>query len=382
MRKFSLFFLIFFFIFSFLSHAELLEITEIDKENNPNFIELYRIKIENIEKGDILVSSDQGGNWQNIGKVQIPVTEVNPKGFSASRFGEIGKITAVAVNAIHIKTGQDLKNNRGVIFSLLPANIDLKNRSYNHRPSSLQTNISPQEGIFGGKWTPIVGNPVYLEQKNGSLKFIPPHYVPKLRDKLVILVLRPEPYPKEIVFENKFGGKIIIYYPNGRKKVIGQVLKPVQGVGRFIGSQYSGLSRIRANHSGVIDISTSLGQGKVGGFQIIPAEHGMDPEMYKARTSTQWMVVGPLSPGNIALDGLAPLFAYFILPRYAKADLQHPDWQKNLLKRTLVQAKKGSDSKWDTLPAFNFDPDKPLPPAANTALKDITEIKIIFPVLD
>jgi hypothetical protein len=40
---------------------------------------------------------------------------------------------------------------------------------------------------------------------------------------------------------------------------------------------------------------------------------------------------------------------------------------------------KGNEA-WQTLPSFSYDPEKPLPGEADTALKDVTEIKIIFPL--
>jgi len=89
-------------------------------------------------------------------------------------------------------------------------------------------------------------------------------------------------YPSEIEFENRFGGFVTLKYPNGESKVVAQVLKPVEGVGRFGGSLYGNTGRIRANHTGVICIITSP-HGQVGGFQILPDNHGMSPEMFNAR---------------------------------------------------------------------------------------------------
>ncbi len=350
-------------------------------ETQPKVRELYRIKIENVAHGNIYASADQGVSWIFIGQVTKPVTDTNPKGFSASRFGEIGKVIATAVNAVHIKTGQSLSENAGTVFSLLPENVDVKGRSYFDEPSSLFTDIAPQSGLFGGPYTPLVGSPVYLENPDGTIKSIPPQYKPKMKDTLVILVLLPDPYPEEIFFENRFGGRIVLIYPDRTARTVGKVLKPVQGVGRFIGTQYSGLSRVRANHSGVIDISTSIGDGRVGGFQIIPAEHAMDPEMEKARTSTQWMVVGPLEEDAPGLDGMAPLFAYFIMPSYSGTDLKDLSWKDKLLTRTLVQVKMKKERVWKTLPSFNYDPDAPLPEEANMALKDVTAIRILLPKL-
>ena len=56
---------------------------------------------------------------------------------------------------------------------------------------------------------------------------MPDKYTPKLGDSWVIQIRRPAKYPREIIFENRFGGLITIRYPNEKPRVIGTVLRPV-----------------------------------------------------------------------------------------------------------------------------------------------------------
>jgi len=161
--------------------------------------------------------------------------------------------------------------------------------------------------------------------------------------------------------------------------LIGEVFKRVWGIGRFEGGQYGDVGRIRANHPGVIDISTSiLGHG--GGFQIIPDEHGNSPEMTNAVLKTQWMVVGPPDVTDPSLKGTAPLFSYFIQPEYRDESYQNETWRENLLNRFLVDVKIKGKNKWRPMPVLTLDLRRPLPKWADTALQNVSEIRILFPI--
>jgi len=58
--------------------------------------------------------------------------------------------------------------------------------------------------------------------------------------------------------------KTFALHAGGGREFLGLVLKPVFGVGRLEGTKWAG--RIRANHPGVICVSTSR-EGKVGDFK-------------------------------------------------------------------------------------------------------------------
>jgi len=357
--------------------------TPIDHENNPRFEEAFRIKIWNLPGGTIEVSSDEGVTYAPLGKVIYPTEKTNPESYAASRWVPDGVVAATAVNAIHIKTATGTEDGNGVIFSILPKEFLRKPKgykSYLSPDSSIYTDISAGEGIFGGEYAPFVGNDVMVSSPAQPVVSMPRGYVPKVGDKIYILVDRPVDFPKEIDFENRFGGPITIKYFSGAEIVIGQVLRPVVGVGRFDGTKYASAGRIRADHAGVIDVSTSP-LGRIGGFQIVPSRHGS--EMKSVRELTQWMVIGPLEDGDQALEGKAPFFKYFIKPAYGANDLEGEDWSEKLLNRFLVEVKLKGNDKWQPMPVWEFDDyylTGELPAWANNALSNVTYFRILFPI--
>ena len=346
----------------------------------PETVEVCRVRIVNQVGGEIAVSQDAGKTWERIGSVTQPAQNVDRKAYTAAKWAKIGTVAATAVNAIHIKTDQNAEEDRGVVFSLLPKEFgqQVGAPSYVSLPSSIITDLPAGTEIFGGRFSPFVGSPVMLE-KEDTLSPIPAGYMPAVGDRLVIIAQQPKSYPCSMVFENRFAGLITLANCDGTTRLIGQVLKPVAGVGRFSGALYTGIGRIRANHSGVIDVSVSP-LGSIGGFQIIPSGHAMSPEMVKARTSTQWMVVGPVCVTDQSFEGLAPLFFGYLRPVYDTADLYADDWEARMLSRFLVEA-KSDDGDWGPVPVFELDPNmnKPLPDWANSALEKVSAFRILFP---
>lgn len=366
MRRFFLFFL----FFAFFSAAAF----AIDSQ------EICRVRVENRTDGEIAVSFNRGLSWEAIGKVLRPAEKVNKDGFAAARWVEEGVVAGTAVNAIHVKTGA--RDKERSVFSLLPLELGKIARSYRSfysASSSIYTNVTVGEGIFGGPYTPFVGNRVKRVAPSGELVSLRSNYVPKAGDVLYILVERPVDYPKEIVFENSFGGKILQTGVDGETKVIGTVLRPVLGIGRFDGSFLAGPGRIRANHPGVIDVAVAP-LGSLGGFQIVPAAHGDD--LAYVREKTQWMVVGPANVEDNMLEGMPPLFRYFIRPSYNANDIYRQDWHDRFLRRFLVEVKYEGKGNWQAMPIFALQRDVALPGWANTALKNVTHFRILFPAVN
>ena len=361
-------------------------------ENTVAKIEIARVRIHNIKDGVIEGSRDEGKSWQELGHVLQPTIKVNPRGYTAARYGPAGTVVATAVNAIHLKSGQNEKENRGVIWTLSPAGNTASGKT------SLQSEVSPGSSVFtdipggrvlfGGPYAPFVGNPILLDNdRDNVLAPLPKDYVPKLGDSWVIKIERPRKYPQWIVFENRFGGLITIKYRGEDAKPIGTVLRPVLGVGRFVGSYFTERGRLRANHNGVIDVGlappeTTGTVGRVGSFQIVPANHAMSPETHYIREQTQWMVVGPLNALDPSWEGTAPLFSGFLRPRYDPADMQG-DWTEDVAGRFYFDGKfvqkDQSISDWKPLPYLYLDPKKPLPTWAATALASMTHLRIVFP---
>jgi hypothetical protein len=359
-----------------------LAVSPLDNENSPQFAEQYRLKIWNSPGGTIEVSSDKGKNWRQVGSVIYPTERTNSDSYAAAAWVPNGNVAATAVNAIHLKISAEA-DGRGVVFSLLPREMLVKPlgyKSYFNSTSSIYTDIPAGTAIFGGGLAPYVGNIILLSRPGYAVVPWPVGYRPLINDKIYILVDKPVDYPKEIVFENKKGGAVTITYFNGVEREVGRVVKPVSGVGRFEGSLYAGPGRIRANHAGVIDVATSR-LGEIGGFQIVPAQHAAN--MKYPLSGSQWLVIGPLDASGEAFEGRAPFFKSFIQPSYAAGDLAATDWEDKLLDRFLVEVMLRGSDKWQPIPIWEYNEfylTGPVPGWANSALRDVTKIRILFPI--
>jgi hypothetical protein len=345
--------------------------------------EILRLCVVNDANGEISASRDAGLTWQTIGHVLRYTTQVSRKGYTASKWVAPGHVAATAVNAIHITVGYNAEDDRGVVFSILPREMLTASSTYSSflsLDSSVYTDIPAGQGLFGGGGAPLVGNVIY-RRVGDELIPIEDGYVPARGDVLVIVVERPARYPIAAEFDNRAGGSVTFVYADGSQYLLGWVVKPVSGVGRFLGALYTGVGRIRANHAGVVDISTSP-VGDLGAFQIIPFGHSISPEMGNAWRLTQWMVIGPLREGASLWDGITPLFAGHIRPDYLLDDLYRSDWRERLLSRFVAEVDTGSG--WQPIPALRLSPDPnvPLPKWADSALADVKKLRILFPLAE
>jgi hypothetical protein len=343
--------------------------------------ETWYIEIDNEIDGEIRISAPDFSGV--VGHVLAPVANFNKEGFTASGWAESGSCTASAVNAIHLKVKHNYETGRATIFSLVPiefTTFDPKTyKSYYNQSSTLFTDITAGSEIFGGRWAPLVGSPIETLQADGSWQQISEKYVPAVGDRMRLVVSRRVYNPEWIEFENGFGGIIWIKELGMDPYPIGQVLKPVAGVGRFLGTQYAERGRIRAAHPGVIDISTSP-YDVIGGFQIIPRDHAMSPEMTFARVKSQWMVVGPLWALDPSWEGLPPLFTDYLYPAFTPAFNDDGSVNEEVqgaavfLDRFTVRARYSDSANPDQYELLqemvNLDHD---------ALKNMTHLRIYFP---
>ncbi len=342
---------------------------EIAPEQAPTLRPLFTLRIENRADGAIEALTPDGER-HTLGRVLAPCANVNPEGYTASKWADANSVCGTAANAIHIHVANSEETGKGVVFSLIPLELAAAPadwQSFRNEEASIVTDIPAGTGIFGGGWSPFSGSPLELEGRGAP----PEGYAPAVGDVLLIRVEEPTPYPSQLQFENRFGGLIRLIDARGDERVIGQVLRPVVGIGRFEGSVYAGRGRIRAAHPGVICVSTCA-LGELGGFQIIPANHAMSPEMVYAREKTQWMVVGPVSALDPSWEGVAPLFRGYIRPVQGEAD-DLADY----LGRFLVECRMdGGD--WQPLPEASSPRDE-LPEECGWALRGVTHIRILFP---
>lgn len=316
-----------------------------------------RVRIENREQGEIAVSTDRGETWTPIGRVLRPndghTQETDDDGFTAADWAPSGAVAATAVNALHIKVRQGTRH--AVLFTIQPRELLCKTpeevKSYFSSPTSMFTDIPAGSLLFGPEYAPRLGNPVYVIRDGVSFR-LPKGYKPRLGDILVVPSIRPNPCLKELRFVNRLGGLVFAAYSDGSANCIGCVAKPVGATGRFGGSQYAGRGEVRANHPGVLCISTSK-CGDIGGFQIIPDVHAGEPNLkYVWGNISAWMIVKPLLPDRPMLEGRSPMFGSHIRPRTG---------------RCLVRIDGGA---WELVPR--------LVGLVKDGLRNVTEIRLMF----
>lgn len=292
-----------------------------------------------------------------IGKVLAIPEATRWPSFTASSWGSEGTVTATAVNAIHILIS--VEKGRGRTVSILPSETIAPAAGPG---AAIVTDIRAGRSVFGA-WAPAVGSAVEVINTDGGKT--PLDHQPQLGETLRISMV-PLENPYFIEIENRPGGRVMAWGLYG-SRLIARVIRPMAGSGRFGGTLYQETGRVRANHPGVIDISTSP-EGLVGGFQIIPLEHAFSEEMQGSWKMTQWMIVGP-EPGSASLKGNRPMFSGGLLPGPAKGEKLWDIWSTYGRKSLALVRIDGG--QWVRMPEATGRQDH--------ALKGVTHLRIYFP---
>ncbi|MBC7328675.1 hypothetical protein H5T87_11290 [bacterium] len=262
--------------------------------------DLYWISLENKQDGMIKVSLNQGLSWVTIGKVLKP-GHGSVKGFLASKWGKRGTVVAASSYAIHIKVSES------EVISILSKEMESLPKDFGGQQpgdAGILTDIRAGTLLFKDL-APLVGSKVCLRESS-ALKELPDSFSLQGGEELYIIV-EPREFPQGIVIENKMGGNVYLI-KEGKRQVVGKVEKPLTGIGRFDGTEFTGIGRINTVHPGAITVSTVPAGAKSfdinlsGGFQIVPIENAK--EGYFA-SSPPYLIVSPLE-GEIA--GSYPLF--------------------------------------------------------------------------
>lgn len=320
-----------------------------------DFIELRVPCVKNSE----VTATLPGGERVSLGKVIMTPSKTNWPAYTASKWSEPSTVCATAVNAIHILL--NVEEGRGRIISLVP--------SVTIAPAAVAgaffaIDAPAGTGIFGG-FAPLTGSRVAIEHDGVEA---PLSDTPKDGDILIIRTRLPE-NPKIFMLdiENRPGGRVIAHGVGG-SKVIARVVRKVSGIGRFEGTKFQSVGRLRASHSGVIDISTSK-RGDIGGIQIMPLKHALiSKEMINAWLLTQWLIVSPL-PDMPDLEGREPLFKNSFVPGTQLGDKLPDVWSQYGRKSLILCRRDGGE--WERLPATSGRVDD--------ALRDVTHLRIYFP---
>lgn len=353
--------------------------TQVAAENDPTMTQLYRIYIENFSGGKV-TKVDNSGVHTVVGSVLRPATLVKDAsdGFWASHYekawdGTHGAVTAAGVNAIHLRVGPESAYDPLDPYAWKPklVSVGIK-EDYDYAggvysDAMIYTDIPGGSAIFGGWTAPFVGSPVQYYTSSGTWRPITEYFAgdyTKAPPKRILLVVsKPSTAngsPDYVEFENwaagdsvggvtkSTNGRVLVHYANGTLIHAADVIQRVEGTGRFVGSEYAEVGRVRANHPGVLDLSTSPKVGyttdsnKRGGFQIVPPNHvkflnynlGQDSFIDKP----QWMIIAQvgadknlLYDSRYTIDGklsydpaweaVAPVFGMYIKPKHIPGDV-------------------------------------------------------------
>lgn len=285
-----------------------------------------------------------------LGTVRLIPWKTRYPGFTASRNGSGGEVIASGANALHLLL--DVEKGKGRTLSIIPSSTFV---AVAGTGSSLVVEGVGGIGLFG-RYAPPVGSRVYVVNRLGYRIPFRSKDLLKYGASLEIDVEAPAEDASYIRFENWEGGHVYLAV-NGEERPVAVVEKPFDSSGRFLGTLYQVQGGVRANHPGVICVSTSP-LGEIGGFQIVPLGHVYDHEMRKVRNMGQWMIVRGLSFER--LEGTYPLFSGLIRPF-------DRSYGGNVGR---VLCMMGDSSEWQDLPeALGVQPG---------VFSDVKEIKILL----
>lgn len=319
----------------------------------------FTIEIDCTPGGSITAHHAASGPVYLGSVTYVPASTRYPS-FTASQWGKPWTVVASAVNAIHILVASD--SGGGRTFSLLPSGTIAPAAG---EGNALVTDIAPGHGLFGA-WAPPVGSRVSLTGPDGGSWDGRGSFPQNGR----LSIETPGTHTTVFVdIENRPGGRVVIWQNGMRPEIAARVVRPLGGSGRFLGTVFQECGRIRANHPGVIDISTSA-DGITGGFQILPLEHAASPEMHYAWDLTQWLIVGPLKGAGL-LRGSVPLFSGELVPGVHKGEDLWDLWSTYGRKPLVLARLEGGP--WEQMPVSEGRNDD--------GLKKITHIRIYYPFI-
>ena len=319
--------------------------------------EIFEIRLPFERGAEVRAILPDGRTW-TLGRVTELPERTRWPSYSASAWGLPGAVTASAVNAVHILIG--VEDGQGRTMSVLPRETIAPAAGPG---AAIVLDCRAGESFFGA-WAPPADTKITV--KSGLETHPLEEKLPEEGDVLIFKVFEgDEPYMVD--FENRPGGRVVAWW-RGSADVIARVIRPLGGVGRFEGTLYQWRSRVRANHSGVIDVSTS-NHGTIGGFQIIPWDHAIgSAEMQGVWGATQWMVIGP-ADGVSNMGGTEPLFAGGLVPGPSRGERLWDLWSTYGRKSLVLARLDGGE--WTMLPeAYG---------KADEALKSVTHLRVYFP---
>lgn len=321
---------------------------------------IFEIEIPMQKGAEVTVTAANGKTFAVASVAALP-TKTRYPSYTASAWGEPGSVCASAVNAVHMLVS--VEKGKGRTLSIIPKETIAPAAGPG---ASVVLDAKAGESLFGA-WAPAVGSRVSVRTRDGAAAPLAADNLPKEGDTLVIEVFEDPSLPYMVDIENRPGGRVVAWYSDGYK-ILGRVLVALGGTGRFEGTLFQRNGAIRANHSGVIDVSTTP-RGTTGGFQIVPWDHALaSKEMQNIWKMTQWLVIGP-ADGTSKLGGTSPLFKHGLVSGPAGGEEMWDMWS-SYGRKSLVTVRR-KNGGWERMPESAGRNDN--------SLRSITELRIYYP---
>lgn len=322
---------------------------------------MFEIRVPFTVGAPVTVTRASGETYEVATVAALP-TKTRWPSYTASAWSTPGTVCASAVNAVHMLVG--VEKDKGRTMSLIPKETIAPAAGPG---ASVVLDAKAGESVFGA-WAPPVGSTVTVETPEGESAPLAADNLPQSGGALVITACEDtQRLPYMVDIENRPGGRVVAWRAGGYD-VVARVIVPLGGTGRFEGTLFQRTGAVRANHSGVIDVSTTP-RGKMGGFQIIPWDHALtSKEMQNVWNMTQWLVIAPVD-GKSMMGGTAPLFKRGLVSGPASGEELWDIWS-TYGRKSLVIARY-NNGKWQRL--------EPVAGRSDNALRDITELRLYYP---
>ncbi|HCL79324.1 MAG TPA: hypothetical protein DIC53_05075, partial [Synergistaceae bacterium] len=173
-----------------------------------------------------------------LGKVVGLPTATRWPSYTASKWAEAGTVAASAVNAIHLTLA--VEKGEGQTMSILPLQTVAPAAG---DKAFITVDVPAGTALFGG-WAPPVGTRVTVKKENGDTLPLRDRGLPA-QGEVLLFQVEEEDRPYIIDIENRPGGRVLGWYAQG-PRVLARVIHPIRGVGRFDGTIFQGIGRLRA----------------------------------------------------------------------------------------------------------------------------------------
>ena len=203
--------------------------------------ESHRLAFENQRGGRVAVSLDSGRTWSTIGSVLHASTAPGP-GLPGMDLAAPGSVSAAGIQGFHLRTASVTPDDtRPGRISVLPSDHP---SAASPPPGTLIVDLASGSLLFTSL-LPKPGDDAWMVTRTAT--GTPDKQLPLFpaKDRTMVVVVGTRfPSARQITFENRPGGLVEMTTGEGRPLLLGRVIQPLEGVGRYDGTSLVGLGRV------------------------------------------------------------------------------------------------------------------------------------------